>query len=346
MEEQKKENIEKQQKKGFFKKAWYSITKIEKYPEMAAEGVAKALKYLVKLAIIISIVIGAGTIYQTDKVIKNGIEFIQNKVGEFSYKDGNLDVSNDEPLITENTSIGKIIIDTKVSDEEGINKYINSINNEMGIILLKDKLIIKGISGNSTINYSYNDFFNQMDITEFSKEDVINFANSNNIWNFYLSLFLMVIIYTVVIYILSILWNAVIISLFGYIATWFAKIKMRYAAIFNMSVYALTLSVLLNIIYIGINIFVDFDIKYFQVMYMAVASIYLVAAIFIIKSDFIKKQIEVTKIIEAQEKIKQEETKKENDNKEKEKNKPKEKQKDEEEDKEQKDGAEPEGSQA
>ena len=43
-EEQPKENInEKKNKKGFFKKIWYSITKIEKYPEMAIDGVGKAV---------------------------------------------------------------------------------------------------------------------------------------------------------------------------------------------------------------------------------------------------------------------------------------------------------------
>ena len=31
---------------NFFKKVWYSITKFEKYPEMATEGLGRALKYL------------------------------------------------------------------------------------------------------------------------------------------------------------------------------------------------------------------------------------------------------------------------------------------------------------
>ena len=31
---------------NFFKKVWYSITKFEKYPEMATEGFGKAVKYL------------------------------------------------------------------------------------------------------------------------------------------------------------------------------------------------------------------------------------------------------------------------------------------------------------
>ena len=33
-------------KKGFFKKVWYSIYKIEKYSELSAEGFKSAIKYL------------------------------------------------------------------------------------------------------------------------------------------------------------------------------------------------------------------------------------------------------------------------------------------------------------
>ncbi len=61
MEENKKETLDdsKNFKKGFFKKVWYSVFKIERYPEMATEGVARALTYLTKLAIIIAIIVSA-----------------------------------------------------------------------------------------------------------------------------------------------------------------------------------------------------------------------------------------------------------------------------------------------
>ena len=110
----------------------------------------------------------------------------------------------------------------------------------------------------------------------------------------------------VCLYTLSTLTDALILSALGYITTIIARLKMRFPAIFNMAVYSLTLSLILNIIYIAVNIFIDFNITYFQVMYTSVAYIYLVAAIFIIKSEFMKKQAELMKIIEEQEKVKQE----------------------------------------
>ncbi len=101
-------------------------------------------------------------------------------------------------------------------------------------------------------------------------------------------------------YLLTIISNVVLLSFFGYITTLLARIKMRYVAVFNMAVYALTLSVILNILYVAINIFTTFNMEYFQVMYVAVAAIYLVAAILILKADFMKKQLELMKIAEAE----------------------------------------------
>lgn len=159
-------------------------------------------------------------------------------------------------------------------------------------------------------------------------------------------------------YFLTTLSNAVFLSLFGYLTTWIAKIKMRFVAIFNMAVYALTLSTILNIIYIAINIFVKFNMQYFQVMYIAVAAIYLVAAIFILKVDFTKKQAELMKIAEAQELVKRQleekeeeearkKEKEQQEKKDKEAQKPKSKEKKNKKEKEDNNaGEEPEGSNA
>ena len=113
-EEQQKENVnEKKNRKSFFKKIWYSITKIEKYPEMAIDGVGKAVAYLAKLVIIISVILSVWLTYQTYTELNNGIDYIKNEFPSFSYKEGKLSVENNqEPLIFEREDIEKIIIDT------------------------------------------------------------------------------------------------------------------------------------------------------------------------------------------------------------------------------------------
>ena len=124
---------------------------------------------------------------------------------------------------------------------------------------------------------------------------------------------------------------------------------MRYAAIFNMSVYAVTLSTILYIAYITVNIFINFEIKYFEPMYITVATIYLLASIFMVKADLIKRQSEVIKIEKVQ-KIVKEELKQKEENKEKPVEKPEDKKEEkkekEENEKEKKSRKEPEGENA
>ena len=321
MKEEKEEiNEEKIQTKkmNFFKRLWYSISKIEKYPDMAAEGFKRALGYLVKIVMILTLVISAGMIYQTHILIQKGVNYLNNEFPEFTYKDGILSVASETELKInqEKFPIGEVIVDTNTEDEQKVNQYINEVTeNGEGVVLLKDKLIIKNSSVVGTINYSYKDTFEQMGITEFNKQDVINYANGSGMFKLYASLFLTIFVYSFIMYFLTTISNVVLLSIFGFITTLLAKIRMRYVAIFNMSVYAITLSVILNMLYIGINVFVPFSMEYFQVMYVAVAAIYLVAAILILKSDFIKKQAELMKIAEAEELIKKE-NEEEQDNKE------------------------------
>lgn len=333
-EEKQKEEVKKTIKEepvGFFKKVWYSIVKIEKYPNMAAQGLGKAISYMAKIVAILAVVLCLGMVYQANGMVKEGIAYLQNEFPEFSYKDGILNVESEERIVIseEDSVAGRTIIDTKTEDEQVINGYINEVTEAGdGVIVLKDKVIVKSSAVAGTISYDYKQTFEPMGLTEFNKANVIEYASSSQIASLYVSIFLTIFVYAFLMYFLTTLSNAIILSLFGYITTLLARIKMRFVAIFNMSAYALTLSTILNMIYIGINIFVPFNMEYFQVMYIAVAAIYIVAAILILKTEFIKQQFELMKIAEAEEIVKKQMQEKENqerENKEKEERKKKDK---------------------
>lgn len=349
-EENKEENS---LKIGFFKKVWYAITKIEKYPDMAAEGFGKTIGYLAKIVAIFSIVFCLGMMYQTHNMIQEGVNYLKDEFPEFSYQDGILKVESEQEIIIseEDSFVGKTIIDTKVEDEQKINQYINTITESgEGLIILKDRILIKNEAVAGTISYNYKDTFEPIGLKTFSKEDVIQYANSSKVVTLYISLFITIFIYAFTMYLLTTVSDAVLLSFFGYITTLLARIKMRYVAIFNMSVYALTLSILLNLLYVAVNIFIPFSMEYFQVMYVAVATIYLVAAILILKTEFMKKQFELMKIAEAQEIVRQEMQEKEREEQEEkekeEQRKKEEKKKEKKEKQEENNGGEPEGSNA
>lgn len=347
MEENKEETKKlKQEKLGFFKTLWYSITKVEKYPEMSAIGNKKALKYLAGLIAILTLITCLGVIYQTNKMVGQTLSFVETELPEFSYKEGTLSSEANEPIILEKEDLGfgKIIINLNELTQENKDEYTTQIKEYgSGILVLKDKVILENIAVEGETEYSYQDAFSQVGMTEFTKQDLISYAKGNGIYNLYLSLFLTMFIYSFIIYAVSAVWTCLVLSALGYLVTWISKMKMRFVAIFNMSIYALTLSILLNIIYVVINIFTTFAIEYFQVMYMSVAFIYLIAAIFIIRAEFIKKQVELTKVEEVQKQIK-DKIEQEKEEQKEQKEKQERKKKDKEEEKKKKEGEEPEGS--
>ena len=253
-------------KMNFFKKVWYSISKFEKYPEMAALGVKRAILYLTEIVLIMSIIFTGIYVYY----IKNIAEFDEEGLN-FS-----------EKLAIELTR------NSKIENKETI---IENLKNE------KSEVLIVAIG--------------------------IAFLMSDSI---------------------ETLVDVFILSAFGVMTCIVAKIKMNYKALFNMSIYAFTLPIILRTIYFAITNLTTFEIKYFDVMYVAIAYISLAAAIFIIKSNVIKQHLELMRIIEEskekiEEKIPIRRKTKDDENKDEEKN-------EEENDDEDKNSTESEGSNA
>lgn len=143
--------------------------------------------------------------------------------------------------------------------------------------------------------------------------------------------------------------DAAMLGLLGIIVARLVGMRIKYKSTFNIGIHALTLPLILQIIYLSVNILIGFEIKYFQWMYTTISYIYVVVAILMIKTQFINQQIELMKIQLEQEKIRkemenQEEPENENpEEKEKKQEKPKDEKKKEEDNNL---GAEPEGTNA
>lgn len=299
-------NIEESNLKiGFFRKLWYSIQKIEKYSELAAEGVASAIKYLIILVLMMAIVSATLSIYKISNKVKEVSDFIRNQDVEISYKEGILDVNSENPIESD-LQIGKIIIDTKTEENEKIDNYLSSDSESNVIVVLKNKLILKEQSVESSVNYSYVDLFGEMGITEFNKDQLLSYLSGDGILKLYSGIAIGLIFYTFVIYFINTMLNIIIIASVACVAALILKMKPKVSMMFNMGVYAVTLSTILNMLYIILNSLTGFKIVYFDVMYTVIASIYIIAAVFIMKSDLIKKQGEVQKIVEVEKELKEE----------------------------------------
>lgn len=231
----------------FIQKVWFSMTKFEYYPEMAAHGVPRAFVYLTQLIAIFSVILTIIVFAYVNKSINT-----ENQTEELSL------VQRFEKTL-----------DIKINEEQA---------NELKLA------------------------FSQYD----SKTLEVMFVVASAI-----SIFISYFIVTLI--------DILILSLFGMMTCFFTKIKIKYRAVFNMSVYAITISVILRLIYEGLLLLGDFKIKYFNVMYTSISYICLAAAIFMIRSDLIKQQIELMKVIEEKKRKAFEEEQKEDKRKEEEK---------------------------
>lgn len=221
------DKIEECKKMSFLKIVWYSITKYEKYPEMAMLGSKKILLYFTKLILILSIILAYIYLYYSNNMVDDQIKnaTMSEKIAVFLTKD---------------------LVDNE--EKQQIKVYFSEFNDNTIIFVFVLSCIIK-----------------------------------------YFSITLL---------------DVVLLSVIGILTCNLIKIKIKYKLIFNMSVFALTLSNILRIIYISIITLTEFEIKYFYMMYIAIAYISLCAAIFIIKSDTMRKQIELMRIInESKQKI-------------------------------------------
>lgn len=331
---------------SFFKKLIISIKDFEKYPELASKKWSVVLSYLVKLLAIFTIIVSCVFVYNTSKEVTNSLKYIKEELPEFTFSNNTLKFESNEPIIKENMEniFNTIIIDTAQIDNEKQEEYINKIKNvNNGLILLKDKALIKTNVSQDVIIYSYNTFSETYQITEFNKGQVLEYFSGTNLILIYSVVFLMLFIYTFILYFSSIWLDIVLLGALGFFSAIMLRLHLRFSAMCKIAIHSLTLPILLNSIIIVLNAFTGFEVKYFEVMYIGISYVYIITAILMIKSDIIKNQKELTKILEEQMKVR-EELERQKEEEEAKKEEKREKEKEEQRKKEKKDKKEKEGN--
>lgn len=301
---------------NFFKKVWYSITKFEQYPAMAAEGFKRALKYMITLTAIVTIFIMIGSILEMKSLVGELAQYVQDNIPEFSYSQGKISMETEEAMIIDNvnyTGIDRIVINTLVETDEEREKFENE-NSKIGttVYFFNNEIVLRAQLENSEPvkqTYTYSDFvanYTGENIEEFNKTEFVEYLTSNKMTSFYAQYGLSAFIYLLIVNIVVALLDVLEIALLGWVTASIARIKIKFVAIYDMAVYSITLSMFLNILYMVINYFTTFTITYFQVAYITIAYIYLAAVIFILKDDLIKRMQEVEKIKQEQLKVRKE----------------------------------------
>ena len=72
---------------NFFKKIWTSITDFEEYEEFAAEKVSKAIKYLILLTLIFTIIIGIAYTYKFNLAVNGVKSYVRENIEDIKMTD-------------------------------------------------------------------------------------------------------------------------------------------------------------------------------------------------------------------------------------------------------------------
>ena len=318
---------ESNKKTNFFKEAFKSVKDLDKYEDFAAEQPKVAFKYLLKLVLVFTIIVTAFYTYKIVDSLNDIYSNLKATIPEFSYSAGVLTVNSEQPIILEQLeeAIGKVIIDTNIQ-ENPIQQYEEEIKGStVAVLILKDKVIMTSNGTAGQVVYNYSDIANSYGLNDFTKQDVINYIDGMNAISIYSSVYLMIFVYLFIIYFISILIDVLILALLAFVISRISRIRLKFAPSFNIAVHSITLPVLLNLIYIIINLLTGFEIKHFQFMYTTISYIYVIVAILMIKTDFINRQLELIKIAQEQEKVREELQKQKEEKKKEEENEDKEK---------------------
>ena len=294
---------------SFFKKLIISIKDFEKYPELASKKWSLVLSYFVKLLVIFVLIISFTSVYKVAEELQQAIQYIKEEIPEFTFSNGILQVEQSSAIIEQNNDnfFDTIIIDTNQTEENNVEKDKEVLEKaQNGILLLQDRLLIKTQVATQIVEYPYNTLEETYGISEFNKQQVLEYFSGTNMFLMYIGIFLMLALYLFVLYFISIWLDIILLGAFGFFTALIMRLHLRFSAMCKIAIHSLTLPILLNALVTIIETFTTLRIQYFQIMYIAIAYIYIITAILMIKSDVIKSQKELAKILQEQEKVREE----------------------------------------
>lgn len=275
---------------NFFKRFYKSITDFDSYQRFFLEPVGRAIKYLITLTFVISIVF---SFIFTLKYVMPAGEFLKENCPEFVYTNGFLNAS--ESIEITDDSMYFVVDSSKlVNDSE----FSSNIENN-SYIFLKDGFIMK--INNEKNSFLYKDILK----SDFSSENIINGVNGKFYFNVYFALLFAYFIINFIRYMLYVFMITFII----YITRSMLQLKLNYSNVLAIGIYAFTLSIILDLVCILLKVFTGFNVYYYDIMLVIIGYIYTTTALYNIRKNINKLATDYAKF---QKETKEEEKNKEN----------------------------------
>ena len=277
--------MENQKKISFFKKIWWSITNVNKYDEMINLGLRNAIKYLLALLVILSIILACVSVYIQSKNTGEIINYLNEKVPEFSLekKDENYKLSIDtkETVILEDSQFvnffkSVVVMNDSLEEKEATKEYSSLANNDHNcVVFLKDECMIITQNESEVTKYKYGELLTKItgkNEDQYDKMSLIDYFNNMPYVYYMCVYFLNYFIIILMVFALDV----IIIGALSLLYTKIVKLQTNIKKLFVLAIYALTLSTILYIIYLIINFFTKYYFAYINIINMLIAYIYVI----------------------------------------------------------------------
>lgn len=213
---------------GFFSRLYYSITSFGKYRYFLRQSTSKAVVYLLLITMFIAVIVSVQTGIESNKIIEEIITGISGKIPDFQLADGKLEVNGEMPIIIDDGATPLIIDTSPNADEKILDGY------DSAVLITSDKIISKSYVNKSVTDLSQ---FRGMVINRQMIQDSLPlikpFVN-------------IAIVFVGIFIVCGKFITALIVSLFAMIINSVRNTRLTYRSIFKISVYSMTLPLILG----------------------------------------------------------------------------------------------------
>ena len=171
-----------------------SIFDFDKYHIIAAEGLGRAMMYLVKIILIFALVVSGATVIKVSQLLDQGAEYLSNNVPNFYFENNQFVLESNTDVTLENheyTDFRIILTNSETYSEETIKDF-----DGLAVVFTKNHILMKQQNSTSITTQTYEEIAKNIDLTTVNKDYIINIAKGENAYTVLANIFAVIFIST------------------------------------------------------------------------------------------------------------------------------------------------------
>lgn len=224
------------EKLNFFMKFKISAYKVKDYSLLLKDGLGRAFGYMLILSVLVGSILGVMQFTILNKLEKEASELLQQDNFKFELSNNLLDFKESPYKQEKGTSI--VIIDSNKTLEDAVSFKSITVHKDISYLFLRDGLVTRVDGSEFKLKYSEIPFL----IGDINNEDVVKTLNELKPVKYIMVLVMILVTYAMVIL------KALLVSLAGLMSNNITGAKLGYKNILKLSIYALTLPMMVELI--------------------------------------------------------------------------------------------------